>query len=929
MWLLMALLVLLNSNPVLPDVPGNLVPDDNPAAPGNPFTPNVSAQTPSGSAPAICAYQKSADAGKGWQCTSINSPSNFYFYGRTTSAGAYGTPSRSYRNNSGLHSLAVPTSVPAGSLYLVWPKNGSGYGYPVVVNKPELWHADPCAATAPYGVSGALLQGDTGCIYGANLPASSARVYMKLTGQAGSWINCSSCNPHRIDFTVPTTIAPNSSTSSATFALSAQSITTATAHGLPVGAKVMLWAQNTNSASNGWMLATVTSGSAGTTLNFTVTKLSGGNGTGAGWLVWPVYELWTHGGQGGIYGWSNPLYVPIAADYYAGAAVYNASAPRGSDLPDTATLTAANAATTPAINNLQAGTYLVEDLVSFVAGYGNGVKVVGAGKSSTLIKITTKRQTRTISNVADNGSGLCRVTVNSTTGWTTGDTVTIAQVTTTGTLASRVNGSWTVTVIDGTHADLQGSSFSGAGGGAYASGGIATRGNGAQQISGAGYQTVFQDLTIDLTGFLASSNAVTGANFIRCKVIYNADPAQNASVKAPDGKHFYWRDSDLDGTNMLHLGGGTAPFHVETGGTYKETNSVPNATYIWDCSNITVRGGTFQDENVSGAAAVRGTGRAVTFIPPSFAIGNIYIGENTTVALGVPADADPTLQNSGEQILCEGARARTAQLVTAYTVIGTSKITLAALPADYTGAYAVVTDGKGRLQGGLITATDFGTGGTTITLAVALAVALDTTSRVNIATLPYNFAIYGNTLQGNNTTGTASCGVKLYDGGVNGWVDGNAVTNTEVGLSDWRGGGGDPSNDMVPMVGVQWKSNTINSLTGTGRAFWTVRESANHSESIIAGLNIWEDNSGSVSGPGWFLDNINNASTDLELFSRNTLTCHKGIDTNFATTGNAMNFIIADDAFTSDGVGGSVAQHLQSGYVETDGGGNTFTGYAS
>lgn len=68
-----------------------------------------------------------------------------------------------------------------------------------------------------------------------------------------------------------------------------------------------------------------------------------------------------------------------------------------------------------------------------------------------------------ITGAADNGSGLIRLTVTSTTGWTTGDIKDIAEVGGT----TEANGTWTITVIDGTHIDLQSSTFSNA----YTSGG--------------------------------------------------------------------------------------------------------------------------------------------------------------------------------------------------------------------------------------------------------------------------------------------------------------------------------------------------------------------------------------------------------------------------------------------------------------------------
>jgi hypothetical protein len=69
-----------------------------------------------------------------------------------------------------------------------------------------------------------------------------------------------------------------------------------------------------------------------------------------------------------------------------------------------------------------------------------------------------------ITGCADNGSGLIRVTVGSTAGWTTGDFKTISGVVGT----TEANDTWQITVVDATHIDLQGSAFVNA----YVSGGV-------------------------------------------------------------------------------------------------------------------------------------------------------------------------------------------------------------------------------------------------------------------------------------------------------------------------------------------------------------------------------------------------------------------------------------------------------------------------
>ena len=97
----------------------------------------------------------------------------------------------------------------------------------------------------------------------------------------------------------------------------------------------------------------------------------------------------------------------------------------------------------------------------------------------------------TISGAANNGSGLVRLTVSSTSGWSTGNTKTVSGVTGT----TEANGTWTITVIDGTHIDLQGSAFASA----YVSGGVV--GGSVDSMS-----TSFDQISS------SSTNAVTGVD---------------------------------------------------------------------------------------------------------------------------------------------------------------------------------------------------------------------------------------------------------------------------------------------------------------------------------------------------------------------------------------------------------------------------------
>jgi hypothetical protein len=73
-----------------------------------------------------------------------------------------------------------------------------------------------------------------------------------------------------------------------------------------------------------------------------------------------------------------------------------------------------------------------------------------------------------VTGAANNGSGLVRLTVGPTAAWTTGQRLTVNSIV--GTTEANSPTPWVITVIDGTHIDLQGSTFTNA----YVSGGRAS-----------------------------------------------------------------------------------------------------------------------------------------------------------------------------------------------------------------------------------------------------------------------------------------------------------------------------------------------------------------------------------------------------------------------------------------------------------------------
>ncbi len=109
----------------------------------------------------------------------------------------------------------------------------------------------------------------------------------------------------------------------------------------------------------------------------------------------------------------------------------------------------------------------------------------------------------TISDADDNGSGLIRLTVSSTSGWTTGDIKDVADVGGT----TEANGTFTITVIDATHIDLQGSTFSNAyTSGGYVAGSIDDLGVSLDDFSSATLAQIAAFNSAHKMGFLTGDN---------------------------------------------------------------------------------------------------------------------------------------------------------------------------------------------------------------------------------------------------------------------------------------------------------------------------------------------------------------------------------------------------------------------------------------
>lgn len=135
-----------------------------------------------------------------------------------------------------------------------------------------------------------------------------------------------------------------------------------------------------------------------------------------------------------------------------------------------------------------------------------------------------------ITAAVNNGSGLIRLTVADTATFATGQKKTVSDVIGT----TEANGTWTITVVDGTHIDLQGSTFTNV----YVSGG--TIGGGIAEISlGTGLSMSGQTLTANpaaaqnyLSGLTLSTAGASGIMSIAAGV---ANDSTNSTFMATAG----------------------------------------------------------------------------------------------------------------------------------------------------------------------------------------------------------------------------------------------------------------------------------------------------------------------------------------------------------------------------------------------------------
>jgi hypothetical protein len=217
-------------------------------------------------------------------------------------------------------------------------------------------------------------------------------------------------------------------------------------------------------------------------------------------------------------------------------------------------------------------------------------------------------------SAANNGSGLIRLTVGSTSNWTTGQYAYVSGVTGT----TEANGLWVVTVVDGTHLDLQSSTFTNAyvsGGnancvvavdtnttvGATTSVGIGVTINGTS-INQMGVLIVPSGVTLTLRGFDTTTHCMM-------KILQYGlfAPQPGSTIKGGVPSDFASLIWNLGRFEAIGTSGSHITITTENGGTWSLAGSETSKAYgAYDGSGLTLLNGTSYAGNIMTAAFAQG-----------------------------------------------------------------------------------------------------------------------------------------------------------------------------------------------------------------------------------------------------------------------------------------------------------------------------------
>ncbi|TCL70340.1 glycosyl hydrolase family 28-related protein [Rhizobium sp. BK251] len=183
-----------------PTALGFPVPNPEPPLPegADPFNPPVFPVDDA--APAIAEISRTADRDEIVSMTGVDlgGATSFDIFAQAPSAAAGSVVStKALVADEAAATVLMPASLPAWSMYLVWPRRGDAHGRPFAINRTEAWWIGPDKAVA----------GETIAVYGRNLSrsngTSSSSIYIKPAGGTGQFVTPVAVNPFKVDFRIP------------------------------------------------------------------------------------------------------------------------------------------------------------------------------------------------------------------------------------------------------------------------------------------------------------------------------------------------------------------------------------------------------------------------------------------------------------------------------------------------------------------------------------------------------------------------------------------------------------------------------------------------------------------------------------------------------------------------------------------------------
>lgn len=186
--------------PVEPWQLGFPVPDPEPLLPADAdvFNPPLPPSSPSN--PAIAEISRTADRGEILSMTGVKLDGETIFNvfsQRPQATEGSVTSTRSMLSDETSATVLLPLSLPAWSMYLIWPQRDGLQGVPMAINRTEAWWVGPEQVTSGSRMS----------VYGRNLSKANgtgrAYIYIKPVRGAGIFVSPTAVNPFKVDIRVP------------------------------------------------------------------------------------------------------------------------------------------------------------------------------------------------------------------------------------------------------------------------------------------------------------------------------------------------------------------------------------------------------------------------------------------------------------------------------------------------------------------------------------------------------------------------------------------------------------------------------------------------------------------------------------------------------------------------------------------------------